>query len=276
MTVDRPEPGHPEIQELLGVYALDAVDAATAAAVERHLATCPRCTVEVAHHHEVAGMLATSGGEAPPGVWDGIAERLEGSGPPSWERLAARLDTGEERGPGAADGPDRAASGVPRRRASRWLPAAAVVVGAAAAVVAIVLGVRVDHLDHQVSALRSSAGLTAAERAALARPSTRQVDLTAPAGSGSSARAVAVVTASGSGFLEAARLPALPTDRTYQLWAVLGGQTISLGLLGRAPAVVAFSVAGNQPVRAFAITDEQGGGVVRTSQPPVVAGTLRA
>ena len=101
MSVDRPEPDHREIQELLGAYALDAVDPDTAAMIDRHLETCLRCSIEVAEHHEVAGLLANSGGESPPELWDGIAERLGGSGPPSWDRLAARLETGGERAPGA-------------------------------------------------------------------------------------------------------------------------------------------------------------------------------
>jgi anti-sigma factor RsiW len=271
VSADVPEPDHGEIQELLGAYALDAVDPATAAMVERHLDSCPRCSTEVARHHEVAGLLANSGGESPPELWDGIAARLEGSAPP-WERLAARLESTGEHTPGPG-GPDRPAR---RTRAQRWVTAGAAVVAAAAAVVAIVLGVRVNHLDHQVSALTSPAGLSAAEREALAASSTRKVQLTAPTGSASPDTVMVVLTVSGTGFVQVHRLPVLPADRTYQLWGVIGGQTISLGLLGHAPTVVPFSVAGNAPVRAFAITDEHGGGVVQTSQQPVVAGTVQA
>ena len=57
-------PEHREIQELLGVYALDAVDPEMAAMVERHLAGCVKCSIEVAQHHEVAGLLANSGGKS--------------------------------------------------------------------------------------------------------------------------------------------------------------------------------------------------------------------
>ncbi len=79
VSADETEPTHQEIQEMLGVYALDAVDAETAAMVERHLAECMRCSVEVAQHHEVAGLLANSGGASPAGLWSGIASRLDGS-----------------------------------------------------------------------------------------------------------------------------------------------------------------------------------------------------
>jgi hypothetical protein len=249
-----------------------------------------RCSIEVAHHHEVAGLLANSGGESPPELWDGIAARLVGSVPPSWERLAARLETGGDRAVGVdVDAPaDRPAdpdgggqtAGAGGRRAGgwgarRWVTTGAALVAAAAAVVSIVLGVRVNHLDQQVNALTSPSGLTAAERAAMAEASSREVRLTAPEGNSSPVTVIVVLTASGTGFVQAHRLPALPADRTYQLWGVIGGQTISLGLLGPDPTVVAFSVAGNQPIHALAITDEQGGGVVQTNQQPVVVGNVR-
>ena len=91
------QPDHLEIQELLGAYALDAVDPETAALVEGHLEECVRCSIEVAQHHEVAGLLANSGGTSPADLWDGIARQLDGSAPPSWEGLAGRLETGDDR-----------------------------------------------------------------------------------------------------------------------------------------------------------------------------------
>ena len=97
MTPPVPEPTHEEIRELLGVYALDAVDPETAVMVEEHLQTCIRCTTEVAQHHEVAGLLANSGGASPPALWDRIASELDGSDPPSWDRLSERLETGPDR-----------------------------------------------------------------------------------------------------------------------------------------------------------------------------------
>jgi hypothetical protein len=272
---DRPGLSHQEIQELLGVYALDAVAPETARLVEEHLETCVRCSIEVAHHHEVTGLLANSGGESPPGLWDGIASQLDESVPPSWERLAAQLEGGGERPARPGDRDGTVAPLASPRRLHRWTTAGAVLVAAAAAVGAIVLGVHVNYLDHQVSALQSPSALAAAERAALAVPSTRTVELTAPAGTGSPAKVAVVLTASGTGFVQGHGLSALPPDRTYQLWAVVGGQTISLGLLGPEPALVPFSVAGHPPVHALAITDEHRGGVVQTTQQPVVAGPLK-
>ncbi len=54
---------HESIAELLGAYALDALEPAEMELVEAHLQECPRCAAEVAQHHEVAGLLANSGGD---------------------------------------------------------------------------------------------------------------------------------------------------------------------------------------------------------------------
>jgi anti-sigma factor RsiW len=281
MSASTPELSHAEIQELLGAYALDAVDKETAALVEQHLAGCVRCSVEVAQHHEVAGLLANSGGASPASLWDGIASQLDGSVPPAWEGLAGRLETGDNRViEPVVDPPPADAAVLPlatRTRRGRWVRVAAAVVGAAAAVLALVLGLQVHHLNNQVNALQSHPSLSTAEQAALRVPSTMVVPLRRSGSSPSPVRAVTVVlTKSGTGFVEAGGLSALPRDRTYQLWGVMGGQTISLGLLGPSPGVVPFSVAGDVAVRAFAITAEPGGGVVHTTTAPVVAGEVSA
>jgi len=272
-------PEHREIQELLGVYALDAVDPETAAMVERHLAECVKCSAEVAQHHEVAGLLANSGGESPAGLWDGIATQIDGSVPPSWERLSARLEPPDGRSDRLAqstDGEsDAAVVSITTARRNRWVLRGAALVAAAAAVIALVLGTQVHHLNNQVNALQAHPSLSAAEQAAVQQPSTRQVQLTSKSGT-SAGEVTVVLTSSGTGFVEGDQLHALPSDRTYQLWGVIGGKTISLGLLGPDPSVVPFSVAGDGSVQAFAITAEHAGGVVQSQNQPVVAGEVTA
>jgi hypothetical protein len=280
-----PQPDHLEIQELLGAYALDAVDPETAALIEGHLEECVRCSIEVAQHHEVAGLLANSGGTSPADLWDGIARQLDGSAPPSWEGLAGRLETGGERPERVVGSPTVvpiARAGSPARRAGRVGVVAATVAAVAAAVVAIGLGVQVHHLDNQVNALSGRPSLTAAERVALASPTTKRVVLkagtggtTVPGGTTAPGRVTVVLTSSGTGFVEAGGLAGLPRHRTYQLWGVIGGKPISLGLLGSDPGVVPFSVAGGA-VTVFAITDESAGGVVTSTNQPVVEGSVSA
>ena len=288
---------HTQIEELLGVYALDALDPGTAAEVEVHLEGCVRCAVEVAQHHEVSGLLANSGGAAPAGVWTGIAEQLGGTSDQAWGRLAARLDPpGTGRAADSADitvtttadtttvGAGDAArapvvplgAGVRRRR---WAMAGSGLVAGAAAVLALVFGLQVHHLNGQVDALRAGPQLSAAERAALASPSTRRIPLASTASTGArSTPATIVLTAAGTGFLvneSTGGLSPLPAGRTYQLWGVVGGRAISLGLLGPHPGIVPFSAAGTAPVTGFAVTDEVAGGVVRSTNRPVAVGSLR-
>lgn len=286
MTTPPPGMSHREIQEFLGAYALDAVDPETAAIIEEHLNGCVRCSIEVAQHHEVAGMLANSGGTAPASLWDGIAEQLGGATDQSWDRLAARLDEPTDGGPGPAGATDDGGSTMPAvvpidagRRRSRWATTGAGLVAAAAAVLALVFGLQVHHLNGQVNALRSAPQLSAAERAALASPSTRTIPLASPSSTGSDQTpATVVLTAKGTGFVIDARaggLKPLPAGRTYQLWGVVGNRAISLGLLGPRPGIVPFSVAGDATFTEFAITDEVAGGVVASTHHPVAVGTVR-
>src|SRR3546814_17505894 len=72
---------HDEVQDLLGAYALDAVDDDERALVEDHLAECPRCRAEVHDHREVAALLAHGGQDAPEGIWDRIVGSLEEAPP---------------------------------------------------------------------------------------------------------------------------------------------------------------------------------------------------
>src|SRR3954449_3338683 len=72
---------HADIEELLGAYALDAVDGDEQEAIEVHLRECPRCRAEVADHREVAALLAHGGQPAPDGIWDRIVDSLEEAPP---------------------------------------------------------------------------------------------------------------------------------------------------------------------------------------------------
>jgi anti-sigma-K factor RskA len=89
-------------------------------------------------------------------------------------------------------------------------------------------------------------------------------------------RARVVYLPDGEGFLVDDSLQALPSDRTYQLWALMDdaqpARAISAGVLGPDPGVTAFRAKG--PVVAFAITDERSPGVASPSSPPVVQGTV--
>lgn len=289
MTGTPVEPTEAEIEELLGAYALDALDPDEAAMVERHLQGCVRCSAEVARHHEVAGLLANSGGDAPDELWDRIAERLDTPAVPSWDRLAARLDApsggdGDDGMPsvgGAPGSPPAGAEIIPLdrgRRAGRLATVVVSVVAAAAALAAVALGVQVHHLDHQVSALGAShQTVSQAAQAALEDPSTQRIQLTStPTSDQQQAVVTLVLGPSGTGFVLPQGLARLPDQETYQLWGSVGGQLVSLGVLGSDPTVSTFTFDSGAEAQAFAITAEQAGGVAQPTHAPLVEGSVRA
>lgn len=256
---------HDDVAELLGAYALDAVDPDEAAAVARHLAECPRCAAEVDEHRAAAALLAHRGGDAPEGVWDAVAARIgaeERPVPPP--------------GPVLLPGPGSSRGAAVRRRRS-WRVVAPAVAAAAAAVIAL-LAVQVSRLDGRVahlSALAAHQGIPALAEAALADPQAQRAALVLT-GDHHRTAADLVVLPDGSAFLVEGDLPPLPEGRTYQLWAVSNGKAVSLGLLGRDPSVVAFGLGAAAPVTTFAVTAEPAGGVVAPTSAPLAQGSLSA
>jgi anti-sigma-K factor RskA len=69
-------------------------------------------------------------------------------------------------------------------------------------------------------------------------------------------------------------LPPLTEDSTYQLWGVVNGEAISLGVLGPQPSVSAFHVDSGVRVEAFAVTEERSGGVVSSENDPTLLGAV--
>ena len=84
---------HDEIEELLGVYALDALDDDERQEVDDHLLTCPRCRAELAAHREVAALLGNRVGDAPAvapdELWDRISASLQDE-PPALSPVTGR------------------------------------------------------------------------------------------------------------------------------------------------------------------------------------------
>ncbi|MDQ2725585.1 MAG: anti-sigma factor [Actinomycetota bacterium] len=268
---------HDDLAELLGAYALDAVEPDEAELLDRHLETCPRCRAELRGHRETAALLGYIGGPAPMGLWDQIVASAQE--PPPALRLEARTppfvapgSAGDPAFPSPLDRPRR------HRRRSLRVRTVAIAAGVAAAVVAV-LGLQVSRLDNrttvlnnEVASLAPSASMSAV-RLALATPGSHHVHLTGFAAKGASAEAV--VLPSGQGYVYDAKMEPLGADRAYQLWGVVADQRISYQLLGSEPAPVVPFRAGPD-VQALAVTNEVAGGVERSSQPLVAIGPLDA
>jgi anti-sigma-K factor RskA len=217
--------------ELLGAYALDAVDEDERRAVEDYLKVNPRAVAEVQEHREVAAMLAWSTMAPPDGLWERIAGSLDEAAPVPTGDLARVIPMA-----------------VPRRRrlnaVSTWAMAAA------AAVVVLALG---------IAAFRNTSSTTSSQslmEQAAKRDDAQTITLHSTDGT---ATAKVVVDGEGHGFVQAGTLPGLASDRTYQLWGLIDGQPISLGVLGHRPGVEMFSVDGNLTV--LMISNEAAGGV---------------
>ncbi|MDQ6838747.1 MAG: anti-sigma factor [Actinomycetota bacterium] len=266
---------HEDLADLLGVYALDAVEPEEAELLDRHLETCPRCRAELRGHRETAALLGYIGGRAPVGLWDQIVASAQEAPP------ALRLEARTFVPPGSADSIRTSMSADrPRRHRKRSLRVRTLAIAAsAAAVVVVVLGLQVSKLDNTTSALRnqiaslSRSASMSAVKLALSTPGSRHVHLASLSSNVVSAEAV--VLPSGQGYVYNAQMEPLAADRTYQLWGVIGDQRISYGLLGSDPTpVVPFRV--GPGVQALAMTNEVAGGVERSSQPLVAVGSLGA
>ncbi|MEY2404008.1 MAG: hypothetical protein QOD38_1559 [Acidimicrobiaceae bacterium] len=231
---------HDELQELLGAYAIDAVERDEAAAVDAHLLECPRCRAEVAELREMAALLAHSGADAPDGVWDRISSSLTETPPPL--RLEVRR---------------------PRQRL------ASIVTFAVAAAVIVVLAISVQRLGSQVDDLErggQNATVAIAAQDAMTSPDARVARLTGPDGR----VAVAVVRANGQGYFLGGGLPVLD-HRIYQLWgATSSGQIASLGTLP-GPGVYAFTA---DPSVSVVMVTEEASPVLSPTSAAIATGTL--
>jgi anti-sigma-K factor RskA len=228
------------IDELLGAYALDAVDDDERRRVEDYLEVNPRAAAEVQAHREVATMLAFTGMDAPGDVWGRIADEIGEQAPPPGPELARVMPIDD----------------APRRRrissVAPWIVSAA-----AAAVLAFVAIGIADRADAPDEPLADALEVARADRDSVT--TTLVSDAT-------DVSAEAIIDQDGHGFVVARNLPTLPDGQTYQLWGVVeDGQVISLGIFGPNPEIETFTLDG--PVSALAITIEEFPGVVSDGNP---------
>ena len=237
---------HEEVASLLGVHALDAVDADERALVEAHLLTCARCRAEVDDHLEVAAALAGSD-VAPEGLWDRIAGSLVDRPPPEVIPLDRMRPAAQARRSQRAGG-------------RRWIG-----VAAAAAVVAVVVAGAASTIaeqDQQIDDL--------ADRVESAEE-TSEVRVAQLVDAGGVTTVNAVVEGD-HGFVLADGLQPLEAGLTYQLWGIRDGRTRSLGLLGGEPSLETFQM--EEGVTTLAITREESPGATQPTSDPLVAGDL--
>jgi anti-sigma-K factor RskA len=252
---------HEEANDLLATYALDAVIGDEHEQIETHLLECPRCRADLDAYRDVAAAMGNSVEPLPEGLWESISshlpERSDDVRPPM-PRLVFSDGTLSE-----------PATGVRSRRSVLAVVGAFAV---AAAAVAAVLGIglvraenRADQEQVALGQATPSALVTAFET-----PGHKVVNLT----DSGRVKVAQFVMADGRGYLVSSKLRHLSADQTYQLWGVVNGRSISLGLLGQAPEQSTFTLAGDMQPSQLGITIEPAGGSVVPSSPMVASGLV--
>jgi anti-sigma factor RsiW len=263
-----------ELDELLGAYALDALDPDEHDQVEAYVARTPAAAAEVGQLQETAALLAHVGREAPEGLW----ARIEGAlaeEPPGLRMAPPALATPRPVEPAAVPDPP----GVPARSRRRRIAARVAAVAAALVVVASIAVSAVLHgeMDDQqarldrLSASMAHDGVARSAHAATMDPAAHMATLASADGT---RRARVVTMPDGTGYFMEHNLPALAAGRTYQLWAMTGARDaptfVSVGVLGRRPGVTAFRTA-RSPM-GFIVTVEPMPGVVQPDHPAMLEG----
>jgi anti-sigma-K factor RskA len=256
-------------QDLLAAYALDAVENEDRFGIEQHLAQCPRCQAEIDGYRDVAAAIGNSVENVPETLWSSISSRLIErpiDGVPSMPPMFLRSDC--DQGGHRREGVD-----TTRRRPSMWRTSTRAVIAVAAMTVLAFLGISLAHANNQNAQLRGALGETAHTTvgAALDTPGHRLISLTNARHQES---AQFVVLPVGRGYLVKSNLPLLSAKETYQLWGVVNGQPISIGILGRDPGQVTFTLAGSPSPSQLGINVEPAGGSVVPSSPMLVEGTI--
>lgn len=275
-----------DFTELLGAYALDALDSEEHERVHDHLRRCHWCSMEVAAHREVAALLSSSGPVAPPGVWDRIQTELSPAAPPvrmSFTPVGEVDPLADAGAPGAGDlgavsaldhghRRDQAGTAADPITSARSFSSRVVggVVAVAASLLIVVGFIAVQQRNEADRARQEMAEATSIPPEGL---SDLRVKLSGP---DPEVSAQAVVKASGEGSLVTNDLPEAGIDELYQLWGVVDGAALSLGTFDSASEVVNFHLDPKriEGVTQFAVTKERVPGVVLSENDPVIAGEV--
>lgn len=226
---------HGEIQELLGAYALDAVDETERAIIEAHLETCETCRVELEDHRRLAETMRRHASRVSP--------------------LASVDSNGSARNGGADAG---------RPTVGRW--------GFAVATAMIVLlfgalfsrgEIRFNNADARMQRIELL------ERAELAADDPTAIVTILRTSGDEPVLTVVSRRAGGDSYAINGTLGSLATGQTYQLWRVSNEVETPAVALGRRPDAVAFSLP--PAVTGLILTVERGPAPSRPTLPAVAS-----
>jgi anti-sigma-K factor RskA len=266
---------HIRLQEL-ELFALGALPENEAAVLERHVSGCSECAANLAQARGNAALLAFSAKQELPAAT--VKVELIG-------RVRANQAAERAARPSRTQRPDTHGGAAHRPQATgSWWNWVLVTVAVLLALLSFGLSWQNRRITAELAKERKAAESLIWDRerieqlvGTLTAPDTLTVKL---AGSGDTASATGTVKFnSKSGVvLYSANLPALPPDKSYQMWLVPAtGAPISAGLLG--PGGHAWGnlwtaqVPANTQAKAFAVTIEPVGGMPQPTGPKVLIGT---
>jgi len=231
---------------LIGAWALNATNDDERTAFEKHLRECETCLIEAVELRETAARLSLLVEVAPPSH---LRDRV----------LAAAATTRQDR----PDSPRPATEPRPRRP---WVRRAAVLLAAASALGAVLVGLQHNlRLSDEVAALHQVAAQYEQLNSLISAPDAKTVSR--PAANGGSGIALFSSSQDKVLFL-ATDLPALPVDRSYQLWVVDAAGPHSAGVLDAGKPVVMDFAAGAEKL---ALTVEPHGGSAQPTTIPIMS-----
>ena len=237
---------HSEYEDLLGPYALDALDATETALLEEHLKTCARCSQEVASLQEALAEIA-------PADPDYDANDL-------WDRIAATIEVSED------------AKIIPIAAKRRWhAPRLSTAVASIAILAAFVATGSSLYLSNARSSVLSSVPQLQAQIIANLQKVPGHRDITLSSTNGKY-RISLLVAPSGLGYITSSNLPNATSAKTYQLWGLKKSTMVSLGILGADGTRAQFVIPANSSFTELAISLEPSGGSVTPTSAPVVSG----
>jgi anti-sigma-K factor RskA len=255
---------HDEAVELLAPLALDALDSDAQNAVEEHVLTCARCQSELDGLREVASAMGNTFEPLPEGLWTKISSRL-------YEREGA--DANLVPALMLSDFDTSRAVPIRGQGFTRRAKAIAGTIALAAAAAIIALGVSLSSANSQVVRLQLAiaSGAKSPVLVALATPGHKVVTLS---NAHNDDVAKFVTLPDGRGYLLSSKLPALSSGDTYQLWGIVNGSPVSIGVMGRSPTLVTFTMASSPAPSALAVSVEPAGGSSTPARPLVATGTV--
>ena len=287
-----------ELDELLGAYALDAIDdAAEREAVEAYVLRSPRARDELDSHRIVASALGNSVITAPADLWGRIADGLHTPARSSMvrplpDKRRRRWDRAGLRRPSLATFETTGHSGRGGSNALPWISVAAAAVGIGIVMSAFAVNrsaelrsaksvskalrtdvaierARSSQLREQLGRLQSSSPVAVRIAQLETDPSARNVQLV---GSDGHSLGHVLLAADGEGYIVGDTLPILAAGRTYQLWGVKNGAVLSLGVMGRSPKAMPFSA--DEQWSQLVLTNEASPGVVASKAAAAAVATL--